>query len=69
MLKYAGELRVGDVLTEPTGGGDRRGYRVIAIARDLPITIRVTASCVATGQRRMMGFFTVNRVEVCKEPT
>ena len=68
MLKYAGELRVGDVLTEPTGGRDTRGYRVIAIARDL-LTIRVTASCVATGQRRMMGFFTVNRVAVCEEPT
>ena len=70
MLKYAGELRVGDVWTERTEGGDTRGYRVIAIARDLaPITIRVTASCVTTGQRRIMDFFTVNRVEVREEPT
>jgi hypothetical protein len=49
-LKYAGELRVSDVWTERTEGGDTRGYRVIAIARDLvPITIRVTGSCVITG--------------------
>jgi hypothetical protein len=67
---YAGELRIGDVWTERTEGGDNRGYRVIAIAPGLaPIAIRVTASCVATGQRRMMGFFTVNRVAVCEEPT
>jgi hypothetical protein len=70
MLKYAGELRVGDVWTERTEGGDRRGYRVIAIGRGLtPITIRVTGLCVTTGQRRMMDFFTVNRVNVRDEPT
>jgi hypothetical protein len=69
MLKYAGELRVGEVWTERTESGER-GYRVIAIARGpAPITIRVTGSCVTTGQRRMMEFFTVNRVEVREEPT
>jgi hypothetical protein len=70
MLKYAGELRVGDVWTERTDDGDTHDYRVIAIARDLaPITIRVTGSCLTTGQQRMMDFFTVNRVEVREEPT
>jgi hypothetical protein len=69
MLKYAGELRVGDVWTERTENGDTRGYRVIAIARGLtPVTVTVTGSCVITGQRRMMDFFTVNRVEVREEP-
>jgi hypothetical protein len=69
MLKYAGELRVGDIWTERTEGGDTRDYRVIAIARDLaPVTIRITGSCVTTGQRRMMDFFIVNRVEVREEP-
>jgi hypothetical protein len=61
---------VNDVWAERTEGGDTRGYRVIAIARDLaPITIRVTGSCVTTGQRRMIDFFTVNRVEAREEPT
>ena len=65
MLKYAGELRVGDVWTERTEGGDTAAYRVIAIGRGLsPITIRVTGSCVTTGQRRKMDFFIVSRVEV-----
>jgi hypothetical protein len=70
MLKYAGELRVGDVWTKRTESGDARRYRVIAIARDLaPITIRVIGSCVTTGQRRMVDLFPVNRVEVREEPT
>jgi hypothetical protein len=69
MLKYAGELRVGDVWTERTEGSDTRDYRVIAVERGLaPVTITVTGSCVTTGQRRMMDFFTVNRVEVREEP-
>jgi hypothetical protein len=70
MLKYAGELRVGDVWTERRGSRGTRSYRVIAIARDLtPMIIRVTGSCVTTGQRRMMDLFPVNRVEVREEPT
>ena len=70
MWKYAGELRVGDAWTERTGGHDTRSYRVIAIAPGRPlITIRVTGSCVTTGQRRTMDFFPVNRVEVRDEPT
>lgn len=69
MLKYAGELRVGDVWTERTEGEDTRGYRVIAIGRGLfPITIRVTGLCVTTGRLRMMDFVTVNRVKVRDEP-
>ena len=70
MWKYAGELRVGDVWTERTGGRGTSNYRVIAIApgRAL-ITIRVTGSCVTTGQLRTMDFFPVNRVEVRDEPT
>jgi hypothetical protein len=68
MLKYAGELRVGDVWTERTESGDTRGYRVIAVARDLaPIIIRVTGSCVTTGRRRLMDFVTVDRVQVREE--
>jgi hypothetical protein len=70
MWKYAGELRVDDVWTERTGGRDTRSYRVIAIAPGRPlITIRVTGSCVTTGERRTMDFFPVNRVEVRDEPT
>jgi hypothetical protein len=70
MVKYAGELRVGDVCTERTEGGDTGAYRVIAIERGLaPITINVTGSCVTTGQRRMMDFFIVSRVKVHEEPT
>jgi hypothetical protein len=68
MWKYAGELDVGDVWTERTGGRGARSYRVIAIARGLAlITIRVTGSCVTTEQRRTMDFFLVNRVEVREE--
>jgi hypothetical protein len=70
MWKYAGELRVGDIWTERTGGHDARSYRVITVARGpTPITIRVTGSCTTTGRRRMMDFFPVNRVEVRDEPT
>ena len=70
MLKYAGELRVGDVWTERTDGRDTRRYRVTAIERDLtPIAIRVTGSCVTTGKRRMMDLFIVSRVDVSEEPT
>ena len=70
MLKYAGELRVGDVWTERTAGLDARNYRVIAMAPGLgPITIRVTGLCVTTGRRRAMEFFVVNRIEVREEPT
>ena len=68
MWKYAGELRVGDVWTERTGGRGTRSYRVIAIAPGLALTtIMVTGSCVTTGRRRTMDFFPVNRVEVRKE--
>jgi hypothetical protein len=35
MLKYAGELRIGDVWRERTEGGDTRDYRVIAVRRGL----------------------------------
>jgi hypothetical protein len=65
MLKYAGELRVGDVWTERPQGRAARTYRVIAIAPGLALTtMRVTAECVTTGQRRSMDLFLVNRVEV-----
>jgi hypothetical protein len=70
MLKYAGELRVGDVWTERPQGRAMRSYRVIAIAPGLaPTTMRVTAACVTTGQRRTMDFFLANRLEVQEEPT
>jgi hypothetical protein len=71
MLKYAGDLRVGDIWTErPQGRArPRRSYRVIAIAPGLaPTTRRVTGACVTTGQRRTVDFFLVNRVEVHEEP-
>ena len=69
MLKYAGELRVGDVWMERPNGRVARTYRVIAIAPGLaPTTMRVTAECLTTGQRRTKDFFRVNRVEV-EEPT
>ena len=69
MLKYAGELRVGDVWTERQQGRAARTYRVIAIAPGLaPTTMRVTAECLTTGQRRTMDFFLVNRLEVREEP-
>jgi len=70
LLKYAGELRVGDLWTERPQRSAARTYRVIAIAPGLaPTIIRVTAACVTTGQRRTMDFFLVNRVEVRDEPT
>ena len=70
MLKYAGELRVGDVWTERPQGRAARTYRVIAIAPGLAqTTIRVTAACVTTGQLRTMDFFRINRLEVRDEPT
>jgi hypothetical protein len=70
MLKYAGELRVGDVWMERRQARAARTYRVIAIAPGLaPTTVRVTAACVATGQRCTMDFFWVNRLEVREEPT
>ena len=70
MLKYAGELRVGDVWMERPQGRAARTYRVIAVAPGLaPTTIWVTAACVTTGQRRTMKFFLVNQVEVRDEPT
>jgi hypothetical protein len=70
MLKYAGELRVGDVWTERPQGRAARTYRVTAIAPGLaPTTVRVTAACVTTGQRRTMDFFLANRLEVQEEPT
>ena len=70
MLKYAGELRVGDVWMERPNGRAARTYRVIAIAPGLaPTTMRVTAECLTTGQRRTMDFFLVNRLEVWEEPT
>lgn len=70
MLKYAAELNVGDVLTERPKGRAARTYRVIAIAPGIaPTTMRVTAACVTTGQRRTMYFFLVNRIEVPEEPT
>ena len=69
MLKYAAELRVGDVFTERPQDRAARTYRVIAIAPGLARTImRVTAACVTTGQRRTMDYFLVNRVEVHEEP-
>ena len=65
MLKHAAELRVGDVLTERPQGRAARTYRVIATVPGLaPTTVRVTAACVTTGQRRTMDFFLANRVEV-----
>jgi hypothetical protein len=70
MRKYADELRVGDIWTERPQGRAARSYRVIAIAPGLaPITMRVTGKCVATGQRRTMDFFLVNRIEIREEPT
>jgi hypothetical protein len=68
LLKYAGELRVGDVWTERPQGRAALIYRAIAITPGLaPTTIRVTAACVSTGRRRTMDFFLVNRVEVHEE--
>jgi hypothetical protein len=70
MLKYAGELRVGDVLTERPQDRAAHRYRVIAIAPGLaPTTVRVLAASLATGRRRTMNFFLANRVEVHEEPT
>ena len=68
MLKYAGDLRVGDVWTERPQGRAAPIYRAIAITPGLaPTTIRITAACVITGRRRTMDFFLVNRVEVHEE--
>ena len=65
MLKYAGDLRVGDVWTERPQGRAALIYCAIAITPGLaPTTIRITAACVITGRRRTMDFFLVNRVEV-----
>ena len=70
MLKYAGELRVGDVWTERTKQRAAQSYRVIAITPGLAsTTIRVTAVCMITGRRRKVDFFLINRVEVRDEPT
>jgi hypothetical protein len=70
LLKLAGELRVGDIFTERPQGRAARTYRVIAIAPGLTrSTLRVTAACVTTGQRRTLNFFLVNRVEVRNDPT
>jgi hypothetical protein len=70
MLKYAGELRVGDVWTERTSDRGTHSYRVIATAPGLgPITIKVIGLCVTTGRRRMMEFFVINRIQVHEEPT
>ena len=70
MLKCARELRVGDVWTERPQQRAARTYRVIAIMPGLaPTTVRVTAECVTTGQRRTIDFFLVNRVEVREDPT
>jgi hypothetical protein len=53
----------------PTAGRAARTYRVMAIAPGLaPTTMRVTAACVTTGQRRTMDFFLANRLEVREEP-
>ena len=69
MWKYAGDLRVGDVWTERPQQRAARTYRVIATTPGLaPTTVRVTAACVTTGQRRTLDFFLANRVEVCDEP-
>ena len=65
MRKYACELRVGDVWTERPQNRVAQSYRVVAIAPGLaPTTLRVTAESVATGQRRTVDLFLVNRVEV-----
>jgi hypothetical protein len=70
VLKYAGELCVGDVWMERRQARAARTYRVIAIAPGLaPTIVRVTAPCVTTGQRCTMDFFRVNHVEVQEEPT
>jgi hypothetical protein len=61
MLKFAGELRVGDVWTERPQDRSARSYRAIAISPGLgPNTIRVIAKCVTTGRQRQMNFFLVN---------
>jgi hypothetical protein len=68
LLKYAGELRVGDLWMERPQGRPALIYRVIAISPGLAsTTIRVAAACVTTGRRRTMDFFLVNRVEVQEE--
>jgi hypothetical protein len=70
MLKYAGELRIGDVWTERTAGRGAHNYRVIGMAPGPgPITVRVTGLCVTTGRRRTMEFVVVNRVQVSEEST
>jgi hypothetical protein len=70
MWKYAGELRIGDIWTERTVGRGMDSYRVTTLAPgSAPTTIRVTGSCLATGEQRTMDLFLVNRVKVQKEPT
>jgi hypothetical protein len=69
MLKYAGELCIGDIWTERTSGRNTHSYRVIATAPGPgPITINVTGLSVITGRRRTMEFCVINRVHVGEEP-
>jgi len=69
LLKYAGELCVGDIWTERPQRRAARAYRVIAIAPGLtPTIIRVAAECLTTRRRRTMDFFLVNRIEVHEGP-
>jgi hypothetical protein len=69
MLKYAGELRVGDIWTEHHKKRAAQSYRVMAITPGLvSTTMRVTGECIATGRRRTINFFLVNRVEVRDGP-
>jgi hypothetical protein len=66
MWKYAGELRLGDVWTERSGGNAGRDFRVVTIGPGPAATmITVTGSCVITGEMRTMDFLLVNRVMVC----
>jgi hypothetical protein len=68
MWKYAGELRIGDLWTDRTEGGGTRSYRVIAIARGPAMTaMRVTGTCVITGDEQTIDLFPINRVKVRKE--
>ena len=67
MLKYAGELRVGDVWMERPNGRAARTYRVIAIAPGLANREGDRSVC-DHRTAITMDFFRVNRVEV-EEPT
>jgi hypothetical protein len=63
--KPAGELRVGDVWINRPYAAPSQEYRTLAIRPALTsTTIEVDVQHVATGRRRTLRLFCVNRVEV-----